>query len=118
MEPEVQQKIDAIWSLLHATAERENQMEKRASLMEERFNRRMDRTEESFNRRMDRAEQRMDRAEQRMDKSDRQLDAIKKLIQHGMKLLVRNEEDIKALTAEVRALARFRGGANGNGRSH
>jgi len=42
--------------------------------------------------RMDRAEARMDRAEARMDKFDRRLEAIGKLLQTGMKILVKIEE--------------------------
>ena len=42
--------------------------------------------------RMDRAESRMDRAEARMDKFDRRLEAIGKLLQTGMKILVKIEE--------------------------
>ena len=105
MDPQIEKRFERIESLLHATAVRGTEME-------ERFNRRMDRAEQ----RMDRAEQRMDRAEQRMEKFDRRLIAITKLIQHGMKLLSRNEEEIGKLSAEVRALTRFQRGSNGNGR--
>ena len=60
-------RFERIESILHATAVRGNEMEAR------------------FNRRMD-------RSEQRMDKFDRRLAAIAKLIQHGMKLLIRTQQ--------------------------
>ena len=102
MEPDVEKRFERIEALLHAMAGRENQMEIR-------FNQRMEQAAQ----RMDRAEQRMDRAEQRMEKFDRQLKATHKIVQVGMKLMVRLEErqkatDIKieALTASVREIAK------------
>jgi hypothetical protein len=41
--------------------------------------------------RMDRAEQRMEKAEQRMEKFDRRLEAMRKLVELGMKLMIRME---------------------------
>jgi hypothetical protein len=41
--------------------------------------------------RMERAEARVERAEARMEKVDRRIDAISKLVQQGMRMLVRNE---------------------------
>ena len=91
MDPKVRTEIDEIWSLLHAMAERENQMEIR-------FNRRMERAEQ----RMDRADQRMDRADQRMEKFDRRLEATRKLVEAGMKLLLQLGQRQKAMEAEFR----------------
>jgi len=44
-----------------------------------------------------RAEARMDKAEARMDRTDRQIEAIRKIVQTGMKLIVR----IEATQAEI-----------------
>ena len=112
MDPEVEERFRRTESLLHAMAERENQIEKR-------FTERMDR---AFDR-LDKADQRADKADQRMDKFDRRLEAIGKLIQTGMKLLVRNSEKIEDLAGTVKALAKkqdafidsLRRGGNGNG---
>ena len=41
--------------------------------------------------RMDKAEARMNKAEARMDRTDRQIEAIRKIVQTGMKLIVRIE---------------------------
>src|SRR6266581_4508154 len=85
---------DAIWAILHAMAERENQMEIR-------FNQRMEKADE----RMDRADERMDRAEKRSDKIDRQLQATAKLVQAGIKMvqeMIQQQRVIKAETAELR----------------
>ena len=98
MDPRVRTELDEIWSLLHAMAERENQMEIR-------FNRRMERAEQRMERaeqRMDRADQRMDRAEQRMEKFDRRLEATRKLVEAGMKLLLQLGQRQKAMEAEFR----------------
>ena len=93
MEPEARAEFDEIWSLLHAMAERENQMEIR-------FNRRMERAEqrmERAERRMERADQRMERADQRMEKFDRRLEATRKLVEAGMKLLLQLGQRQKAM---------------------
>ena len=86
MEPEARAEFDEIWPLLHAMAERENQMEIR-------FNRRMERAEQ----RMERAERRMERADQRMEKFDRRLEATRKLVEAGMKLLLQLGQRQKAM---------------------
>jgi hypothetical protein len=51
------------------------------------------------------AEARADRAEARMDRTDRQMKAIQKLIQTGMKLIVRIEAGHKRLDAKMVELA-------------
>lgn len=91
MEPE--ERFARIEALLHAMAERENQMEIR-------FNRRMDRADA----RMDRAEERMDRAEERMKVFDKRLEATRKLVQAGMKIVVQNGIHIKAMSADIREM--------------
>src|SRR5690348_5546497 len=114
MEREVRERFERIESLLHAMAERENQLEIR-------FNHRMDRAEQ----RMDRAEQRMDRAEQRMEKSDRRLEATRKLVEAGIKLVIHMGQRQKATEAELKQLAKsqkafidaLRRGGNGSGRA-
>jgi len=110
MEPEV--RFAKIEALLHAMAERENQMEIR------------------FNKRMDRAEQRMDRAEQRgaaldarMEKTDRQIKAMQLLMRQGMRMLATHDQDLRAMKEDTRELKQalkvflnsMRRG-NGNGR--
>jgi len=98
MQPE--ERFARIEALLHAMAERENQMEIR------------------FNRRMDRAEQRMDQAERRMEKFDQRLEVTRKLVQVGMKLVIQNSVQLRELQ---RAQAAFldslrKGGGNGHRR--
>lgn len=96
MEREVEERFERMESLLHAGFVRGNEMEAR-------FNRRMDRAEQ----RMDKLDQRMERAEQRMEKFDRRLEAMSKLMQLGIRRMVRLEEGQKALTADVRELAKL-----------
>ena len=121
MEPEV--RFQRIESLLHAMAERENQMEIR-------FNQRMDRAEQ----RMDQAEQRMDRAEQRMDRAeakaekrmqlfDTRLEATRKLVVAGIKMVTdiaqrqkMNDAAISRLVETQQAYFDWRRRGNGNGR--
>ena len=59
--------------------------------------------------RMDRAEARMDKAEARMDKSEarfeKRINAITKLIQTGMKMLVKLEENQADLQKSLKELA-------------
>lgn len=51
-----------------------------------------------------RSEARMDRAEARMDRTDRQMKAIQKLIQTGMKLIVRIEAGQKKMDGKMAEL--------------
>lgn len=114
MDPEV--RFQRIESLLHAMAERENQMELR-------FNRRMDRAEA----RMDRAEERMDRAEaasaKRMELFDKRLEATRRLVQGGMKMVIEigrrqkeNQVEIRELRKSQQAYFDSLRRGNGNGR--
>ena len=88
MEREVRSEFDKVWAILERTAQRGEQAEAR------------------FNRRMDRAEKRMDRA-------DKQIQATRKLVVAGMKILMQDRAEIKALGKRMDA---FLGGA-GNGRN-
>ena len=104
MNPEV--RFQRIETLLHAMAERENQMEIR-------FNKRM----EQFEQRMTRSEERMTRSE---EKFDRQIAGINKLIVHGMKMIAKQSQEMSALKAEQKAFLAWwrRGDGNGNGNGH
>lgn len=97
-------KFARIEALLHATAERGNQMELR-------FNRRMDRAEQ----RMDKADLRMEKAELRMEKFDRRIEATQKLVQYGIKLLVQLGEQHKELAKTQKAYLDSMRRGNGNG---
>ena len=113
MEPE--ERFRQIEALLHAMAERENQMEIR-------FNQRMDRMDrkhEQAMQRMDRMDQRTERnhqqAMERMDKFDRKLEAMRKLMQFGMKLMVQLQQDQRELKKTLSDSLRRSG--NGHRRS-
>lgn len=112
MEPEA--RFERIEALLHAMAERENQMEIR------------------FNHRMEAAERRMDRADARMDKFGRKLDALRAIVKAGMQMMARRDvetremkDGIRDLKDAVRELTRSQKAfldslrkGNGNGRRH
>ena len=102
MEPEVRERFERIEALLHAMAERENQMEIR-------YNQRMGR----MDRRHEEAMRRMDRADQRMEKFDQRLEVTRKLVEAGIKMVAgmrqrQKESDAKheQLTLAVRELAK------------
>ena len=109
MDPEVRfQRIEA---LLHAMAERENQIEIR-------FNRRMDRSEA----RIQLAMNRMDKAEKRMELSDKRLEATRKLVVAGIKMVTDiarrqkvNESEIRELRKSQQAFLDSLRRGNGNG---
>ncbi len=109
MEPEVRERFERIEALLHAMAERENQMEIRYN---QRMGR-MDRRHEEAMRRMDRADQRMEKFDQRMEKFDQRLEVTRKLVEAGIKMVAgmrqrQKESDAKheQLTLAVRELAK------------
>jgi hypothetical protein len=54
--------------------------------------------------RMAKAEARMDRADARMEKFDRRMEAMRKLVETGMRWLVKIEKTQQLLAEEVRAL--------------
>jgi DNA repair exonuclease SbcCD ATPase subunit len=95
MDPKGRSEYDKILSLLHAMAERENQIELRFNRRMDRAEKRMDQAEKRMDqaeKRMDQAEKRMDRAEERMEKFDRRLEATRKLVEAGIKFVVRMEQ--------------------------
>lgn len=113
MEPE--ERFERIEMLLHAMAERENQMEIRFNQRMERSERRMDK----FDRRMEAAERRMDRREASGEKFDRRLEATRKLVEVGMKLIQQLGKRHADLEKSQKAfLDSLRKGGNGNGRKH
>src|SRR5580693_5513178 len=85
MQAEVEARFQSIEALLRATAQNGAEMERR-------FNRRMDTAEQRAKRadeRAKRADERADRADERMDKFDQRLEATRKLVETGMKLMIR-----------------------------
>lgn len=88
-------------------------IEERAAAAEAQWKRRMDAEHTEWTRRADRADARMDRF-------DVQLQATKKLVEAGMKIVMRNSADIKALGRRIDDLVRgFQGGnGRGNGNGH
>jgi hypothetical protein len=116
MTPEA--RIEAIWSILHGMAERENQMEIRFNQDIERCNRRIEQEDAKW--------------QKRMDQFDRRLAATHKLVQFGMKLLVKMEsrqkqadEETAQMKQAIRELAKSQKAfmdslrkGNGNGRLH
>lgn len=114
MEREVQSKFDEVWAILERTAQRGEQAEAR-------FNRRMDRAEKRMDaaeKRMDAAEKRMDAAEKRMDIADRQIQATRKLVEGGMKIVMRNSADIRAIGKRMDAFLRSTGNGHNGGNGH
>jgi hypothetical protein len=115
-------KFERIEALLHATAERGNQMELRFNQRMDRVEQRMDREDRRRELAHRRWESRMGKVDERMGDFERKLGATQKLVQYGMKLLVQIGEQQKQTKAELRELAKaqkawldsMRGG-NGNG---
>ena len=93
MEREVQSEFDKVWAILERTAQRGEQAEAR------------------FNRRMDAAEKRMDRA-------DKQIEATRKLVVAGMKILMQDRAEIKALGKRMDAYLRSSGNGHNGGNGH
>jgi hypothetical protein len=106
------------------------EVEARFERMEVSFNLRMDRAEKRADladkradARWKKAEVRMDKAEQRMEKFDQRLQATRKLVEVGMKMLVRMNSRLDALTRTVDGMAKdqklmlkmLQGGRNGHG---
>jgi hypothetical protein len=113
-----EERIEAIWSILHGMAERENQMEIRFNQDIERRNRRIEQQDTKW--------------QKRMDQFDRRQAATQKLVQFGMKLLVKiesrqkqAEEETAAMKQAIRDLAKSQKAfmdslrkGNGNERLH
>ncbi len=125
MTPE--ERFERIEALLHGTAEQGNQMEARFIKMEARFIKmeaRSIQTEARFIRdheramaRMDKAEARMDKFDARMEKFDKQLLATRKLVEAGMKMLVRLSAEVREVSRMQKDMLRFRGNGR-NGQKH
>jgi DNA-directed RNA polymerase sigma subunit (sigma70/sigma32) len=92
MEREVEERFERIEAILHAMAERENQMEIRWA--------------KNFERAERLAEERHRRAEARMDRFDRQLQATRKLVTAGVKFVARIAVENRQLGKRVDALTR------------
>jgi DNA repair exonuclease SbcCD ATPase subunit len=84
MELEVRQRFTAIEAVLQSIAESQKAAAARTAARMDEFEIRMERSDA----RMDRAEVRVDKMEARLDK---RMDAIGKLIQTGMRMIVRIE---------------------------
>ena len=108
MHPEVEKRFQRIEALLHAMAERENQMEARFNRQMDAAMKRMDRADERMDAAMKRMEERIARAEERMEKFDRRLEATRKLVEGGMKFILRmeqrNEAEHEKLRESIREL--------------
>jgi hypothetical protein len=122
---QVEQQITEIWAILHAIAERENQMEIRFNKRMEAADRKREADQRAMNERMDRAEARMHKAEARMGKMDGQILATYKLVRQGMKMLVELGAAQKEMKQEIRELVKAQKAyldsmrrGNGNGRRH
>jgi histidinol dehydrogenase len=107
MEREVQEQFEKVWAILERTAQRGEQAEAR-------FNRRMDRAEK----RMDAAEKRMDAAEKRGALADKRIEATRKLVEAGMKILMQDRAEIKALGKRMDAYIRSAGNGHNGGNGH
>jgi|SRR5579862_1651054 len=97
MDREVRSQFDEVWAILERTAQHGEQAEAR------------------FNRRMDAAEKRMDAAEKRMDRADKQIEATRKLVVAGMKTLVQDRAEIKALGKRMDTFLRSAGNGHNGG---
>jgi hypothetical protein len=76
---------------------------------------RMDEHEREMERRDRQWDAKHKKAMARMDKFERSLDGIRKLVQIGMKMLVRNEAETRELKKSVKAFLQSRnGGGNGH----
>ena len=112
-------------------------IEQRAAAAEERWKRRMDADEAKWMARMAAAEVRMDkhdkrmheldqqareraiRADARSDRFDIKLEATRKLVEGGMKFVMKNTAEIKAINKRIDDYIRGLGNGGGsNGRGH
>jgi hypothetical protein len=110
MEREVEERFERIEAILHAMAERENQMEIR-------WAKNFERAEEWHRQAAEwhrQSEERHRRAEARMDRFDRQLQATRKLVSAGVKFVARIAVEnrqlgkrVDALTKDIAELARM-----------
>jgi predicted nucleic acid-binding Zn-ribbon protein len=127
MAPEVEARFARIEALLHAGVERGNQMEIRFNRRMDRAEKRMERAEqrmekfdqrtEKFEQRMEKFEQRMEKFELVMEKFDRRLEATRKVVETGMRLMVRLNVTVNKLAESQKAMMdSLRTGGNGHAR--
>lgn len=91
------------------------ELERRYQLIEERAAA----AEARWNRYMERVDARLDRAEARMAKYDIKFEATRKLVEGGMKLVMRNSAEIKALNKRMDDFMRAsRNGRGSDGNGH
>lgn len=111
MAPEVEVRFARIEALLREGAERGHQMEMRS-------NRRMDRAEKRMKmaeQRTEKFERRRGNADQRMETFGRRLEATRKVVETGMKLMVRLNANVNKLAESQRAMMdSLRIGGNGH----
>jgi hypothetical protein len=107
MEREVRSEFDKVWAILERTAQRGEQAEAR-------FNRRMELAEK----RMEAAEKRMEAAEKRGALADKRIEATRKLVEAGMKILIQDRAEIKALGKRMDAYLRSAGNGHNGGNGH
>ena len=100
MEREVRSEFDKVWAILERTAQRGEQAEAR------------------FNRRMELAEKRMEAAEKRGALADKRIEATRKLVEAGMKILIQDRAEIKALGKRMDAYLRSAGNGHNGGNGH
>jgi hypothetical protein len=114
MEREVQSKFDEVWAILERTAQRGEQAEARFNRCMQLAEKRMDAAEK----RMDAAEKRMDAAEKRGTLADKRIEATRKLVEAGMKILIQDRAEIKALGKRMDAYLRSSGNGHNGGNGH
>ena len=132
MDAETQTKIDEIWAILRAMADRETEIDRRSELAHRRAMERMDKMEHEHRlalERMDKIERehrlahqeamaRMDRHERSLDRHERSLEGIRKLLLAGGKMMVKMQAETRDLKKAQKAFFEsFRNG-RGNGRRH
>jgi hypothetical protein len=121
MEREVQSKFDEVWAILERTAQRGEQAEARFNRCMQLAEKRMDAAEKRMDaaeKRMDAAEKRMDAAEKRGTLADKRIEATRKLVEAGMKILIQDRAEIKALGKRMDAYLRSSGNGHNGGNGH
>ncbi len=117
MEPEV--RFAQIEARLRETSERAQPSDRRFNERMDRAIRRIEKGEEASKRRMDRLDARAAESEKRMEKFDIRLEATRKLVEAGMKIVVRLVKSHRELEKSHKAfIDSLRKGGNGNGRKH
>jgi hypothetical protein len=129
---EIAQRQLAAEKRMEEWRELSQESERRSDREQAKFNARMDRADARMDRadaRMDRAEARMareealskarwERSEARMDKFDKRLEGTRKIIQYGMKLIVRIEQGQAKAEERLDRLERLILGPKGRSNGH